>query len=103
MDNDTIIQQLATINTRLESQEKDIKILYKKCEELSNSNNSNYVAIQTILVKLDNMSGKIDDLAKNVNELSSKPAKNWDNVVKNVITGVISALIGIAFAKWGLK
>jgi uncharacterized protein YaaQ len=103
MDNDTIIQQLAIITTRQDSQEKDIKILYKKNEELNNITNSNNIAIQTILVKLDNMTNKIDDLAKTVTELSQKPAKNWDSIVKYAISVAVGGVIMFALNKLGIS
>jgi predicted nucleic acid-binding Zn-ribbon protein len=103
MDNDSIIQQLAVLNEKFLSQEKDIKLLYKKYDELANANNSNYVAIQTILVKLDNMTNKIDDLAKTVSELSQKPAKNWDSMIKNAVSAVVGGLITFVLVKFGLS
>lgn len=94
-----IVEKLAVILTKMEGYDKDIKILYRKCEELSISTVASEKDTQKIFILVENMTKKIDEMNDTLKELSSKPSKNWDNIVKTIITGVVMGAIGFMISK----
>jgi hypothetical protein len=51
MDNDTVIQRIAEMSTKIDIVFGDVAELYKKYEKLEKDSNDNNTAVQTILVK----------------------------------------------------
>ena len=52
-------------------------------------------SVAVMAEKMDTMNKSMDSLTTKVDEIESKPAKQWDKVV----TAIISALVG-AFVSW---
>jgi len=52
--------------------------------------------------QMKNMNSNVKTLSGKVDELESKPAKRWDNVVSAVISLVVGAIIGAILSGAGL-
>jgi hypothetical protein len=44
----------------------------------------------------------VKEIKADVKELANKPAKRWDNLVSQIITLVVAAIVGFLLAKIGL-
>ena len=55
------------------------------------------------LEKVEETNRKVDSVSADVEELKSKPAKKWDELIKHIISGLIGALIGYLAIRVGLK
>lgn len=53
-------------------------------------------------VQYENILEKLDQLAGDVKDLKSKPAKRWENIVEKVLGIVAAAVVGFVLAKIGL-
>lgn len=96
MDNDTIIQKIAELSTKVDIVFGDISELYKKYEKLEKDSNDNNTSVQTILVKLENLGTQMNEMNTTLKELKETPSKNWSLVISTVITSIVAG--GIAFA-----
>lgn len=56
----------------------------------------------TITEKLDNIQKALDDLTSKVEHERYKPVKRWDELVGNIIWGVVGAVLVFLLAKVGL-
>ena len=67
----------------------------KKLEEEHEVLHKLATSVAVMAEKMDTMNKSMDSLAAKVDEIESKPAKQWDKVV----TAIVGALVG-AFASW---
>ena len=67
----------------------------KKLEEEHEVLHKLATSVAVMAEKMDTMNKSMDSLAAKVDEIESKPAKQWDKVV----TAIIGALVG-AFMSW---
>lgn len=44
----------------------------------------------------------VKEIKTDVKELTSKPARRWDNLIAQIITLVVAAVVGFLLAKFGL-
>jgi uncharacterized protein YoxC len=100
MDNDTIIQKIAELSTKVDIVFQDVAELYKKCEKLEKDSNDNNTAVQTILVKLENLGTQMNEVSTTLKELKEVPAKNWNQIITTLIGSVITGVIGFAIARY---
>lgn len=83
-------------------QEEQIKTLFKQqadIKELTETVQKLAIALEKQGAALQSTENKVDSVKSDVDEIKSKPGKRWDLL----ITTVISALIGYALARLGLK
>lgn len=45
------------------------------------------------------LDGKIDGMQLSVNSLTQRPAKNWDTLIKVLVTALVTGLVGWALGK----
>jgi len=100
MDNDTVIQKIAEMSTKIDILFGDVAELYKKYEKLEKDSNDNNTAVQTILVKLENLGTQMNEMNTTLKELKDTPAKNWNTIITNLIGSVVAGVIGFAIAKF---
>lgn len=99
MDNDTIIQKISELSTKVDIVFGDIAELYKKCEKLEKDSNANNTSVQTILVKLENLGSQMNEMNITLKELKEAPAKNWSVIVSTLIGSIVTGVVGFAIAK----
>lgn len=85
-------------------------------EERSKSNTKRLDEVEKRQDNLDELVGTVKELAvregtvesdvkeikADVKELTSKPAKQWDKVVSQIISIIVAAVVGFFLAKFGL-
>ena len=98
MDNDTIIQRIAEMSTKIDILFGDVAELYKKYEKIEKDSNDNNTAVQTILVKLENLGTQMNEMNSTLKELKEAPAKNWSVIVSTLIGAIVTGVVGFAIA-----
>ena len=88
------------------AQREQIKTLFKQqadIKELTEIVHKLATSVQLMSQKQGNIEDKLDSINGDVEEIKSKPAKRWDNVVTVIITAIVTAVITYALTKAGLK
>jgi hypothetical protein len=60
------------------------------------------VTLALVKQQLDQIDGRLEEMAKTLQELRLKPARRWDTVVSQLIDWALVALLGIAALRLGL-
>ncbi len=60
------------------------------------------VTLALVKQQLDQIDGRLEQLAKTLQELRQKPARRWDTVVSQLIDWALVALLGITALRLGL-
>ncbi len=76
------------LNHRLDAVEEDIKILYKKVNEVT------LTQVQSV-TKLDSMLVTLGELKESIEALKRRPGWLWDKVVVAIIGAFCGALVNI--------
>ncbi len=76
------------LNHRLDAVEEDIKILYKKVNEVT------LTQVQSV-TKLDSMLVTLGELKESIEALKRRPGWLWDKFVVAVISAVCGALMSL--------
>ena len=102
MNEDTILSRLSDLEKNVARFESDIKTLFKhdsQQEELLNTVNALARSVDRQTVVLEQQGKDLQRLQTDVTALKDKPAQRWDTV----IVAIITAIVGFAMAKLGLK
>lgn len=102
-------QRLFDRLNEVEAGEKVQSEQYKQIQEKMDENKSSIAEIKAdnkimmgqlndILVKIT----EVDSLKSSVEELKAKPAKRWEELVKQVLSLLVGAVVAIIFVKIGL-
>ena len=75
------------LESRVDKCEKDIGVLYSKA-------NDAVIAQTRISTQLDNVLLAIGKLEKALEQMQSKPAQRWENLVSQIISVAVAAIIG---------
>lgn len=93
------MNQIVETQVRMEEQ---IKTLFKQQAEikaLTETVQRLAVALEKQGMALESTDKKVDGVKNDVDEIKQKPAKRWDAI----IAAVISAMVGYALARLGVK
>ncbi len=77
-------------NHRLDVLEADVKILYKKVNDLTLSQ------VQS-MTKLDSMLMTLGELKESIETLKKRPSWLWDKLVVALISAICGAIVGFVF------
>ncbi len=80
--------EMEVLNHRLDGVEEDVKILYKKVNEVT------LAQVQSV-TKLDSMLVTLGELKESIETLKKRPAWLWDKVVIALISAVCGALVSV--------
>ena len=97
--NEERLNQIVETQVRMEEQ---IKTLFKQQAEikaLTETVQRLAVALEKQGMALESTDKKVDGVKNDVDEIKQKPAKRWDAI----IAAVISAMVGYALARLGVK
>lgn len=72
---------------RVETLEEDVKILYKKINDVTLSQ------VQSV-TKLDSMLVTLGELKESIETLKNRPVKLWDKLIVALISAVCGVLVG---------
>ena len=56
-------------------------------------------AVAVMAEHMKTLDDKIDDMQTSVNNLTQRPAKNWDTLIKVLVTALVTGLVGWALGK----
>lgn len=90
---------------RLVETEQRSKSNTKRIDRLEEKMNNIHELASSVKLLASEMKGMREDMNKidnRLKEVEEKPAKRWEGLVKQVLTGVATALIGYFLAKIGL-
>lgn len=59
-------------------------------------------AVNVLAVREESVEKNVEEIKKDVKDLTNKPAKRWDDLVDKIIMIVTAALVGFVLAKIGL-
>ncbi len=80
--------EMDVLNHRLDAVEEDIKILYKKVNEVT------LIQVQSV-TKLDSMLVTLGELKASIEALKRRPGWLWDKFVVTAISAACGALVSI--------
>ncbi len=80
--------ELEVLNHRVDAVEDDVKILYKKVNEVT------LTQVQSV-TKLDSMLVTLGELKESIETLKKRPGWLWDKVIVALIGAVCGALVSL--------
>lgn len=80
--------EMDVFNHRLDAVEEDVKILYKKVNEVT------LVQVQSV-TKLDSMLVTLGELKASIEALKRRPGWLWDKFVVAIISAVCGAVVSV--------
>lgn len=89
------MQKLIETEQRSKSNTKRIDEHDEQIKELSNV----YIALTKVDDKVTNVENDVSEIKEDLKEIKEKPAKNWDNLIKIIITRSCNSNSGLFFSK----
>ena len=80
------MSEIEVVNHRLDALEKDVKVLYKKINEVT------LTQVQTV-TKLDSMLVTLVELKESIESIKKRPSWLWDKILVALISAVCGVLI----------
>lgn len=88
---------------------QEVKRLSNEVEDMKNKQTQYAITsavrdeqYKNILSRLDGISTSVEKITNKVEAIEEKPAKRWDDVVRQVIVVVIAGVVGMILAKMGI-
>ena len=85
--------------TEVEQQTRNNCCLIVDLQNKQQSINDLAVSIKELAIREENVESTVKEIKEDVRTLTSKSGKRWDNVIEQLITIVVAALVGIIIAK----
>lgn len=85
--------------TEVEQQTRTNCCLIVDLQNKQQSINDLVVSIKELAIREENVESTVKEIKEDVRTLTSKSGKRWDNVIEQLITIVVAALVGIIIAK----
>lgn len=60
------------------------------------------ISVEKLAMREESVEKDVKEIKTDVKSLTDKPAKRWDNLVNQIISLLIAALVGFLLAKFGL-
>lgn len=89
--------ELVRMSESLKSAQKRIAILEARVEDIHNLT----VAVATVNTKVDDLTGSVDEIKKEVKKASERPARWWDKLIAAMIGAVGAGLAAALFEQLG--
>lgn len=83
MDNTDIIERLAKVELKVENAINEIHV-----------NKELALSVKEIATELKYMREEQNKMNERLKKIEEKPAKNWETIIKTILTTVVSALVG---------
>ncbi len=80
------MSEIEVVNHRLDALEKDVKVLYKKINEVT------LTQVQTV-TKLDSMLVTLVELKESIESIKKRPSWLWDKILVALISAICGVLI----------
>ena len=85
--------------TEVEQLTKNNCCLIVDLQQKQQSINDLVVSIKELAIREENVESTVKEIKEDDRTLTSKSGKRWDNVIEQLITVVVAALVGIIIAK----
>ena len=85
--------------TEVEQQTRNNCCLIVDLQNKQQSINDLVVSIKELAIREENVESTVKEIKEDVRTLTFKSGKRWDNVIEQLITIVVAALVGIIIAK----
>lgn len=93
----------------VEAQEKicgeKFKTLFNRVDDLEHQQDQIYkiaTSVELLSQSQNNLTKSVETLTRQVQEIASKPAKNWDKLIWIICSGIAGAVITLVLQKIGL-
>lgn len=90
------IQTITENTQRSKSNEHRIDKLENEISEIKELT----IAVKEIAMETKATREDVNDMNSRLKVVEDKPAKNWENLTKTIITGIITAVLGYVLAKF---
>ena len=87
---------------RVTAVEQSVKSAHKRLDaqdKLIESVHSLATRVASLVTEVGDLKGVVDSLAHNVDNVEKEPAEKYKLVIKTVITGIVSAIVGYVAAQ----
>ena len=91
-------RRLTEVESRSKSNTRRLDDIEKRQDDLGELVGT----VKALAVREENVENDVKEIKSDVKSLTSKPAQRWDNLVSQIITLVVAALVGFLLAKFGL-
>ena len=91
-------RRLTQVEERSERNEQRLNAMEKRQDDLDDLVGT----VKLLALREENVEKDVKEIKSDVKELASKPAKRWDNLVSQIITLVVAAVVGFLLARIGL-
>ena len=91
-------RRLTQVEERSERNEQRLNAMEKRQDDLDDLVGT----VKLLALREENVEKDVKEIKADVKEWISKPAKRWDNLVSQIITLVVAAVVGFLLAKIGL-
>lgn len=94
----TIEHRLTEVEERLKSNTHRLDNMEKRQADLDEL----VTTVKVLAVREEVVEKTVKKIESNVESLTSKPAKKWENLINQIITIIVAAIAGFILAKLGL-
>lgn len=91
-------RRLTEVESRSKSNMKRLDDMEKRQDNLDELVGT----VKALAVREENVEKDVKEIKCDVKELTSKPAKRWDELVSKIIMTLVAAVVGFLLAKIGL-
>lgn len=91
-------RRLTDVESRSKSNTKRLDEVEKKQDDLGELVGT----VKALVVREENVENDVKEIKSDVKSLASKPGQRWENLVSQVISIIVAALVGFLLAKFGL-
>lgn len=95
----SIEHRLTEVEERSKSNTHRIDSMEKRQDDLDELVST----VKVLAVREETVESDVKEIKADVKELTSKPGKQWDKVVTQIISIIVATVVGYFFAKNGLK
>lgn len=92
-------RRLTEVEERSKSNTKRIDSMEKRQDDLDELVST----VKVLAVREETVESDVKEIKADVKELTSKPGKQWEKVVSQIISIIVAAAVGFILAKFGLK
>lgn len=91
-------KRLADVENKAKSNTRRIEKIEKQTEAINNI----ATAVQVMATKQATIAETLERLDNTVEDIKSKPGRQWESITEKIILAVVAALVGAALAHFGL-
>lgn len=106
MTTEELTQRIVELDERTIRHGEQLKTAFNQIEDvraLTGSVHELATSVRLLTETQKTTERKIDGLARDVDELKQKPARNWESTVRTVFELVLAAVVALVLVKIGLK